>query len=334
MTSRPARGRDTASAGVIAVLREEDWPRIGVQLDHLLDRAVAGVPPWRRPHTRRELAGYLEDAFVDLLGDGVSPDGAIAMLREQFGDPETVAAGFRALPAPRWARGARRAGSPLGAVMLGLVIGLALVHARTPAGGGSAADDAALGQVDGLQSSSRLAALHVREVSTLQLPNNETGGRAPLSYGVAARFGANSGSQELVLEPSVPALTPAWLPPGYDPEQAALFLTASGTTQFFADERGARAGIIVEVLRADRSTVFQIKERHVFPMQVGDAPGFYIDGEWEVRGPTDEQPAPASWRTDRSRTLLFARDDLLVLVAGPADVAEPESLLRIARSLR
>ncbi len=88
------------------------------------------------------------------------------------------------------------------------------------------------------------------------------------------------------------------------------------------------------MLRPDRSTVFQVKERHVYPVQVGTLPGFYIDGEWEVRGPDGEQSAPATWRTDRGRTLIFARDDLLVLVTGAADTLDVEGLLRIARSVR
>ena len=124
------------------------------------------------------------------------------------------------------------------------------------------------------------------------------------------------------------------MPEGFDPDRGALFLTSSATVQFFGDSRGDRPGIVVEVLRPDRSTVFQVKERHVFPLWVGMQPGFYIDGEWEVRGPQDEQSAPATWRTDRSRSLLFTHDGLLVLVAGPADVVGVEDLIRIALSLR
>ena len=298
-------------------------------LDVLLDRAVAGLPRGRRRKTRRELAGYVEDAFTDLLAQGMDAVEAVESLQDQFGDPEAVAAGFRSLPPPRWARGMRTSAGPMSAVVLGLVLGLALVQMRGPANS-SQLVDAALEAEPVVQAQKHR--LHVREVDALQAPAAVMSGAAD-AYPVATRLGVPRPT-ERVLEPSVKAPEPAWLPDGYDPGRWELFLTPSLTTKYFPDQRGNRSGIVVEVLHPDRSTVFQVKERHVFPIQVGTAPGFYIDGEWEVRGPQDEQSAPGTWRTDRSHTLLFARDDLLVLVAGPADLLDLEGLLRIARSVR
>jgi hypothetical protein len=295
-------------------------------VDTLLDRAVAGVPRWRRSRTRRELAGYVDDAYTELVEDGVEPREAARLLRARFGDPEMVAAGFRSLPPPYWTRGARRSAGPLSAAVLGLVLGLALVQLRTtdrttqPLFAAATAEPA------------QLERLHVREVNHLQAPALSGPPGTVDFYPVSRRLGVER-SSPTVLEPSVQALTPRWLPEGYDPGRAELFLTASATVQFFDDAHGDRPGIVVEVLRPERSTVFQVKERYVRPARIGDLPGFYIDGEWEIRGPQDEQPAPATWRTDRSRTLLFAWDDLLVLVAGPADLLEAE-LVRIARSLQ
>lgn len=304
--------------------------REAAELDRLLDRAVAGAPRWRRTSTRRELAAYIEDAFAEMRADGVPADQALRTLRVRFGSPDLVAAGFRALPPPRWARSVRVSAGPLGAAVLGLVLGLALLQLRTPTSNGRselvAVDAGGLFPTQG-----NLARRHVREVASLRVPAADTAAGA-VGYQVASRLGVVSLGPR-VLEPSVPALTPTWLPSGYALD-GALFLTGSATVQYFADERTGGAGIVVEVLRPDRSTVFQIKERHVFPVQVGTLPGFYIDGEWEVRGPRDEQPAPATWRTDRSHSLLFARDGLLVLVAGPADVLDADGLMRIARSLR
>lgn len=305
-----------------------------VDVDVILDRAVAGVPCWRRRRTRRELAAYVEDAFADLLTEGMDAAEALDLLREQFGNPETVAAGFRALPPPRWARGARASAGPLSAAVLGLVLGLALLQTNAPAGRDplvrSPTDGASTGEAS-LQT--QMALLRVQEVSELREPAAAAPAGEVGDHRVAARLGVTAFAPR-VLEPSVPALTPDWLPDGYNAARGELFLTSSATVQFFADERGERPGIVVEVLRPDRSTVFQVKEQHVFPLWVGELPALYIDGEWEVRGPLDEQPAPAAWRTDRSHSLLLARDDLLVLVAGPADILGVEDLAHIARSLR
>lgn len=300
-------------------------------IDQLLDSAVAGVPRWRRADMRRELASYVEDAVADLAADGVPPDKALSELRERFGDPDLIAEGFRTLPPSRWARGARSASGPLGMVILGLVLGLALVQARTPGRAGvtlmaEAANKAAPAQ---LPDRPDMALLHVREVESARPADVATGAG---DLRVASRLGLPANDQR-VLEPSVPAMVPAWLPDGYDPATGAPFLTASATVQFFPHNAPDRPGIVIETLRPDRSTVFQVKERHVSPVRVGSFPGFYIDGEWQVRGPADEQSAPPAWRTDRSHSLLFARDGLLVLVAGPAEL-DMDSLLRIARSLK
>lgn len=297
-------------------------------LDGLLDSAVAGLSPWRKPRVRRELAGYVEDAVADLLAEGAAPDEAVESVRARFGRPELVAAGFRSLPPPPWARGLRRSAAPLGTVVLGLVLGLALVQARRPAR--TALPTSASAQPVATPDTGQLVLAHMREVDgpPAGVPPSDDG-----SFQVTSRLGV-ARTEPRVLEPSVPALAPAWLPDGFDPGDGRLLLTASASVQFFPRADASRAGIVIEVLRPDRSTVFQVKERHVFPIQVGTAQGFYIDGEWEVRGPRDEQPAPAAWRTDRSRSLLFARDGLLVLVAGPADVLDLEGLMRIARSLR
>lgn len=290
-----------------------------VDLESLLDRAVAGVPRWRRDRTRRELAGYVEDAYTDLLTDGLAPAEARRVLRARFGSPDLIAAGFRSLPPPRWARPVRSSAGPLGAAVLGLVLGLALLQVRTM-------------QPRQLTLEDHMAQLHLREVAALQAPVTVPDTPAA-GVQVAARLGV-SRSGPRPLEPSVPALTPAWLPDGFDPDNGAPYLTGSATVQYFAAVRDGRPGIVVEVLRPDRSTVFQVKERHVFPVQSGPLFGLYIDGEWEVRGPRDEQPAPSTWRTDRSHSLLFSREGYLVLVAGPADVLDVDDLLRIARSLR
>jgi hypothetical protein len=222
----------------------------------------------------------------------------------------------------------------MGVAVLGLVIGLTLVQLQSPPGpryAGLGPDSAVLASVRAAQDPSAL--LQVRQVPRLLEPSAVAVARESNDHQVASRLGVARSSLR-VLEPSVPALLPSWLPDGYHPARGALFLTSSATVQFFADERRDRAGIVIEALRPDRSSVFQVKERHVFPVQVGVLPGVYIDGEWEVRGPADEQPAPATWRTDRSHSVLFARDGLLVLVAGPADAVDVDDLLRIARSLR
>ncbi len=315
-----------------------DHPPEAVEIEAMMQRALAGVPRWRRARTRRELTGYVEDALTDLLADGVTPREAVAILGRRFGDPDLVAAGFRAVPPPRIARGMQRSAAPLGVAVLGLVVGLALVQVRTsPSTGLLATGDSRGTETMAMHPAptpdeAQLSLLHVRQVDNLV--QGGTASAPGVDYQVATRLGV-SRSGTLVLEPSVPAMTPQWLPDGYDPNHGALFLTSSATIQYFADEsRGQRSGIVVEVLRPDRSTIFQVKERHVFPVQMGWLTGFYIDGEWEVRGPTDEQPAPAAWRTDRSHSLLFSRDGYLVLVAGPADVIDADGLIRIARSVR
>jgi hypothetical protein len=300
-------------------------------IDQVLDRAVVGVPPWRRRRVRRELAGYVEDAVADLLDEGMPPQQALATVRRRFGQPEMIAAGFKTVPPPQWARGVRRTAAPMGTIILGLVLGMALVQARTPGRTASERSALAAAVLAATPDQERLTLLHVREVDQARVQAPPPGSEA--GYQVASRLGVTR-NEPRVLEPSVPAASPAWLPDGFDPAGGAVFLTASATVQFFARRETDLAGIVVETLRPDRSTVFQVKERHVFPVQVGTYQGFYIDGEWEVRGPVDEQPAPAAWRTDRSHSLLFARDGLLVLVAGPADVLDLEGLLRIARSLR
>jgi hypothetical protein len=302
-----------------------DTPAMDV--DRLLDRAVAGVPRWRRARTRRELACYVDDACADLVSEGLDPGEAMRQIRARFGDPEPVASGFRSLPPPYWARPARRSAGPVGIAVLGLVIGLALVQVRTADRyGGSPALVAETAEP------ARLQRLHVREVAALQAPVERMPATNVAVYPISRRLGAVP-AQPDVLEPSVQALTPAWLPEGYNADRGQLFLSPSATLQYFDDTRGEQPGIMVEVLRPDRTTVFQVKERHIRPITMGDRPGFFIDGEWEVRGPLDEQPAPATWRTDRSRSLLFAWDDLIVLVAGPAELQEAD-LLRIARSLQ
>ncbi len=300
-------------------------------IDSLLSRAVAGVPVWRRSRTRRELRGYAEDALTELLDEGAEPEQALVELTTRFGDPESVSAGFRALPPPRLARNMQRSAAPLGVAVLGLVVGLALVQLQHPATRFDAAIPAgSLVTLSATPDSQQLAMLPVREVDRPAVaPAVNVAAR---EYQVASRLGVNRFSPQ-VLEPSVPALSPSWLPSGYDTAQGALFLTTSATVLYFAPERGDDAGIVIEVLRPDLTTVLQVKERHVFPVQRGALAGFYIDGEWEVRGPQDEQPAPPAWRTDRSHTFLFARDGLLVLVAGPASI-DAEELIRIGRSLR
>jgi hypothetical protein len=315
--ARPRAAESRASAS--------DAEREAAEIDAVLDRAVAGLPRWRRARTRRELAAYVEDALADLERDGLDAPAARQALRQRFGDPDMVAAGFRALPPPRWARQMRRSAGPIGAAVLGLVIGLTLVQVRGVNSGMTPGQPA-------LAIQAQLDMLHVREVDGLQGAAATDAAAAPAGYGVASRLGVAVPTAG-VLEPSLPALTPTWLPDGFDPARSALFLTGSATVQFFSNVQPDRPGIVVEVLRPDRSTVFQVKERHVFPVQVGALPGFYIDGEWEVRGPADEQPAPATWRTDLSHSLLFARDGLLVLIAGPADTLDVDSLLRIARSV-
>lgn len=294
----------------------------------LVERAVAGVPWWRRARTRRELIGYLEDALADLLADGHSPEQAVAIIRARFGDPDLIAASFRNLPPPRLAREVRRTAPPLGVAILGLVLGLALVQARMPASTDPVDQPTQL-LAAATPDEAELSLLHVRQVDRLHAP-----GVPVTQFQVAARLGLVRVGSPPASEPAPPVLTPGWLPEGYHPGRGQVFRTASTTVQYFPDERAGRPGIVVEVLQPDRSTVFQVKERHVFPVRVDGQPGFYIDGEWEVRGPQDEQPAPAAWRTDRSHSLLFSRDGLLVLVAGPADVLDVEGLLRIARSLR
>lgn len=300
-------------------------------INHLLSRAVTGVPLWRRSRTRRELRGYAEDALTDLLHDGATPEAAVAALEAQFGDPDTVAAGFRALPPPRLARGMQRSMAPLGVAVVGLVLGLALVQVQTPATRFQASTPSdALVTLSATPDSQQLALLPVREVDHLAAaPAINTAAR---EYQVASRLGVSRFSPQ-VLQPNVPALSPAWLPAGYSTDQGALFLTTSATVLYFAHASGDQPGMVIEVLRPDLSTVFQVKERHVFPVQRGALAGFYIDGEWEVRGPQGEQPAPPAWRTDRSHTFLFARDGLLVLVAGPATIGA-EELIRVGRSLR
>jgi len=300
------------------------WPALAV----LVERVVAGVPRWRRARIRRELIGYLEDALTDLLAEGYSPERALAVVRARFGDPDLIAAGFRNLPPPRLAREVRRTAPPLGVAILGLVLGLALVQARMPTPVTVAEPPARL-LAAATPDAAELSLLHVRQVDRLHALGVPT-----TQYQVTARLGPVREGAAPGAEPALPVLTPAWLPDGYHPARGQVFRTASTTVQYFPDERAGRPGIVVEVLRPDRSTVFQVKERHVFPVRVDGQPGFYIDGEWEVRGPQDEQPAPAAWRTDRSHSLLFSRDGLLVLVAGPADVLDVEGLLRIARSLR
>lgn len=296
-------------------------------LASLVERVVAGVPRWRRARIRRELIGYLEDALADLLAEGYSPDQAVAIVRARFGDPDLIATSFRNLPPPRLAREVRRTVPPLGVAVLGLVLGLALVQARMPASTEPAGRPAHL-LAAATPDEADLSLLHVRQVDRLHAPG------VPITqYQVTARLGLVRTGSPPATEPTPPVLTPGWLPDGYHPGRGQVLRTASTTVQYFPDERG-RPGIVVEVLQPDRSTVFQVKERHVFPVRVDGQPGFYIDGEWEVRGPQDEQPAPAAWRTDRSHSLLFSRDGLLVLVAGPADVLDVEGLLRIARSLR
>lgn len=291
----------------------------------LLDRAVAGVPRRRRAGVRRELAGYVEDAFEEMLSQGLDVMQARRQLGARFGSPDAISAAFHALPPPRWVRQLRGAAGPLGVGVLGLVLGLALLQVTSPR---EAANDLHLEAV--VSSDAQTARRYVREVNTLVAP---LGSIAPGAVQVTSRLGVPRAAAP-VLEPSVPALTPTWLPDGYIPERGALFLTASATVQYFSDTRSGRAGIVVEALRPDRSMVFQVKERHVFQVALDGMPGFYIDGEWEVRGPEDEAPAPATWRTDRSHSLLFARDGLLVLVAGPADVLDMDGLVRVARSLR
>ncbi len=293
----------------------------------LVERVVAGVPRWRRARIRRELLGYLEDALADLLAEGYSPEQAMALVRARFGDPDLIAASFRNLPPPRLAREVRRTAPPLGVAILGLVLGLALVQARLP-DPATPADQPTRLLAAATPDEAELSLLHVRQVDRLHAP------RVPATqYQVTARLGLVRAGPPPGTESVLPVLTPTWLPDGYQPARGQVFRTASTTVQYFPDERG-RPGIVVEVLQPDRSTVFQVKERHVFPVRVDGQAGFYIDGEWEVRGPQDEQPAPAAWRTDRSHSLLFSRDGLLVLVAGPADVLDVEGLLRIARSLR
>jgi hypothetical protein len=339
MTSGPNRNASPARSrlphgpgrGGVALLARPGRP---ADVDALLDRAVAGLPRWRRARTRRELAGYVEDAVADLVGQGLDAGQAFELVCLRFGSPETVAAGFRSLPPPRWVRTVRGPAAPLSAAVLGLVLGLVLVSvAREHLPATDAPGTARVGVAPAVDEAApaQIVARHVREVQRLEVAATDAAG-TPGDHRVAARLGLPP-SLSHVLEPSVPALTPAWLPPGYDESRGVLFLTTSATVQYFEHGTGERAGIVVEVLRPDLSTVFQVKERHVFPVQVGAQAGFYIDGEWEVRGPRDEQSAPAAWRTDRSHSLLFARDGLLVLVAGPADL-HLEDLLRIARSLR
>jgi hypothetical protein len=246
----------------------------------------------------------------------------VAAVRARFGRPEVVAEGFRALPPPVWARGVRRTAAPMGILVVGLVLGLVLVQMRSPAQPPM--------QVAVTPDAQQLQLLHVQQVEGLQADRATI--YAANAHEVSSRLGV-SPFRDQVLEPSVRAYQPEWLPAGFDPAGGAVFLTSSATILFYARDDADRAGIVVESLRPDRSTVFQVKERHVFPVQVGTAPGFYIDGEWEVRSTVDEQPAPASWRTDRSHSILFTRDGLLVLVAGPADL-DTDALLRIARSVR
>lgn len=304
-----------------------------VDIDSLLDHAVAGVPRARRGRTRRELAGYMEDAFADLLAEGRNAAEAADLLRRQFGDPATVATGLRRLPPPFWARGVQRSAAPLSVVMLGLVLGLALVQMQTArlTGARSAIEQGVL--LDATPAPTLLAQMNVRQVDGLQVSDVSSTMVAAEPIRVSSRLGAPRPGP-VVLEPSVPAMSPGWLPDGYDPGRGALQLHSSSTIQYFDHSGTDQAGIVVEVLRPDRATVFQVKERHIFPVRVGDQPGFYIDGEWEIRGPIGEQPSPATWRTDRSHSLLFQNGGYLILVAGPADVLDEKTLLRIARSVR
>jgi hypothetical protein len=297
-------------------------PALDAGLEDLVNGAMAGVPPWRRSRTRRELLGYIEDALTDELSEGLSPAQAVAAVRARFGHADVVAEGFRSLPPPVWARGVRRSAAPMGVLVVGLILGLVLVQLRTPAQPGM--------QVALTPDPRQLELLHVQQVEDWHANLAAVG--AANAHEVSSRLGVSPFGQR-VLEPSVRAYQPEWLPDGFDPAHPSVFLSSSATILFFARDDADRAGVVIESLRPDRSTVFQIKERHVFPVQVGAAPGFYIDGEWEVRGPADEQPAPASWRTDRSHSILFTRDGLLVLVAGPADL-DTDALLRIARSVR
>jgi hypothetical protein len=69
-------------------------------VDVLLDSAVAGVPRWRRGRTRRELAGYVDDAYAELVEEGVEPSEAVHLIHRRFGNPELIASGFRSLPPP------------------------------------------------------------------------------------------------------------------------------------------------------------------------------------------------------------------------------------------
>lgn len=299
-------------------------------VERLLDDAVAGAPWWRRANARRELRTYLEDALTDVLAEGVSPRTALERVRGTFGTPELVAEEFRGIPASLLERGVRRGVAPLGVGVLGVVLGLALVQMQTPRGGVPATAAIAV-LPEGAGDSAALARRYVREVD--RPPTTAVALTGASDYQVAARLGLTR-SDTRTLDANVPALLPDWLPEGYNPEGGELFLTGSATVQYFPSATPDRPGIVIETLRPDRSTVFQVMERHVFPVGVGPFPGFYIDGEWEVRGPLDEQPAPGAWRTDRSHSLLFARDGLLVLVAGPADLLDIEGLLRIARSLR
>ena len=307
--------------------RPSERQRFPAEVEELLDRAVAGAPRLQRGKARRELVAYLEDALADLAAEGQTPAEAASSVRSRFGDPERVADGFRAVPPPRALRRARRTAGPLSAAVLGLVLGLALVQMRAPLATPDAATLAA--------TPSPALTEYVREVDGLAA-SDEARAAAPTALGyqpVAARLGVARFDQD-PLEPSLPALTPTWLPDGYDAATGALFLTPSMTAQLFTPATAWGKGIVVEVLRPDRSTVFQVKERHIFPVAIGQTVGYYIDGEWEIRGPQDEPPAPASWRTDRSRSVLFSRDGLLVLVAGPADVLDADTLVRISRSLR
>ena len=301
----------------------------------LLNSAVVGLPSRQRDQARRELSGYLVDLCEELAAEGLSPEEIKIEVCRRFGAPERVAVGFQRLPPPRWQRSLQRGVAPMTVSVLGLVLGLGLVQVRMPHPESEAARAPApvsgrYANAKPLPSSKVYAGQFVREVPGW----SGAGAARTTDYLVAARLGVPALATETVLEPSVPAFQPRWLPQGFDPERGQLFLTASATVQYFPRADGFGAGIIVEALRPERSTVFQVKERHVFPLNVGGAPGFYIDGEWEVRGPVNEQPAPATWRTDLSHSLLFVRGDYLVLVAGPADVLNELDLLKVAESLR
>lgn len=116
--------------------------------EQFLNRLAAQLRcgPFARRRIVKELAHHIDDEVADLYSSGLSTDEAVEAALLRLGDPENIAAGFRAARAPSRRFNARRSPAWIAVAAMTLVTAWA----------------AELPQASGAESTTRLAAPNLR----------------------------------------------------------------------------------------------------------------------------------------------------------------------------